>query len=316
MVARWLATLVLVVAPRLAMGAAPIPNDILLQPWEHGGAQIQLSQVRTLTQRLSKQNLLYQLHLADLQKRDLVRTSQELDAALESLRDGSPTLAVPPPPTRQVRDAIELLDQAWGPLRRLALASAFDYVRRAGSASGGSRTDPLLIRHFDELAQAVDQRAAAAQQRYEEVCERSGIPDCPVVARATSTGMLSERMVKEAVLVFAGFDAEANSARLRESRGRMNRLLELAAAHETVQSAMSRERGKIGEVVGELWDDIGGNWDRLSRDLGLVLVGQSRQLDVAETVAVQQVFVEDLQRFSVAIQRFTAARRMAGAVPP
>ena len=316
MVARWLATLVLVVAPSLAMGAAPIPNDILLQPWEHGGAQIQLSQVRTLTQRLSKQNLLYQLHLADLQKRDLVRTSQELDAALESLRDGSPTLAVPPPPTRQVRDAIELLDQAWGPLRRLALASAFDYVRRAGSASDGSGTDPLLIRHFDELAQAVDQRAAAAQQRYEEVCERSGIPDCPVVARATSAGMLSERMVKEAVLVFAGFDAEANSARLRESRGRMDRLLELAAAHETVQSAMSRERGKIGEVVGELWGEIGGNWDRLSHDLGLALVDQGRQLDVVETVAVQQVFVEDLQRFSVAVQRFTAARRMAGVVPP
>ncbi len=79
---------------------------------------------------------------------------------------------------------------------------------------------------------------------------------------------------------------------------------------------MSRERGKIGEVVGALWRDIGGNWDRLSHDLGLVLVGPGQQLDVAETVAMQQLFIEDLQRFSVAVQRFAAARRAAGEVPP
>ncbi len=313
MVVRWLATLVLMVAPLLAVGAAPIPDPGLLQPWEHGGAQIQLSQVRMLTQRLSKQNLLYQLHLADLQKRDLVRTAEKMDAALTALREGSPSLAVPSPPTREVRDAIELLDQAWGPLRRLALASAFDYVRRAGAASYGAGVDPLLIRHFDELAQDVDERAAAAKQRYVLVCESSGGPNCSAISQATGSGPLSERMVKEAVLVFAGFETEANTRRLRASHERMARVLALSATMEPVQAAMSPDRGRIGNTVGVLWGDVLGNWDRLSRDVDLVLAGDSQKLDVAETVAVQQLFLSDLQRFAVAVQRFAAGRRAMAA---
>ena len=316
MVVRWLATLVLMVAPVLAMGAAPSPNPILLQPWEHGGAQIQLSRVRMLTQRLSKQNLLYQLDLANLHKRDLVRTAEQLDAALESLLEGSPLLAVPSPPTAGVRDAIESLDQEWGPLRQLAVASAFDYLRRPSATSRRSGADPLLIRHFDELAQAVDQRAASAKKLYVQVCESVGAPDCRSIAQATGSGPLSERMVKEAVLVFAGFDAEANTARLRTSRESVERVLELAASLEPVQATMSPERGKIGVVVAGLWGDILGNWERLSREVDLLLAGQSQQFDVGETVALQHLFLDDIQRFSVAVQRFSVGRRAVAAGPP
>lgn len=318
MIVRWLAALVLMVVSSLAEGAAPDPDPTpgLMQRWEHGGAQIQLSRVRTLTQRLSKQNLLYQLHLADVQKSDMVRTAGEVDAALISLRDGSPSLGVPYPPTRKARDAVDAVDEAWGPLRRLAVASAFDYVRRAGSASYGAGVDPLLIRHFDELAQDVDERASAAKQRYVEACETTTVPDCRAVAQATGSGPLSERMVKQAVLVFAGFEAEANTARLRESRARMGRTLELASTMEPVQSAMSPERGKVGIVVGGLWVDIMGNWDRLSRNVDLVLAGESERLDVGETVAAQQIFLDDLQRFSLAVQVFAANRRAAGEGPP
>ncbi|MBW2268609.1 MAG: type IV pili methyl-accepting chemotaxis transducer N-terminal domain-containing protein [Deltaproteobacteria bacterium] len=312
MVVRCLTSLVLLVAPLLAVGAAPDPGFVSLQRWEHGGAQIQLSRVRTLTQRLSKQNLLYQLRLAALRKRDLIRTAEEMDAALLALRKGSPSLGIPSPPTGAVRAAIDSLDRAWGPLRRLAMASVFDYALSSGGAGDGGGMDPLLVRHFDELAEVVDRRAAMAQQRYLRVCERSGVPDCIGVVQATRSGMLSERLVKQAVLVFAGFDAEANTVRLRESRESMRRVLEAAEAQEPVQSAMSSQRGKIGDIVGGLWRGIRGHWERLSGDVDVVLAGQSQQLDVGETLAVQRLFLDDLTRFSVAVRRFSAVRRAGG----
>jgi hypothetical protein len=143
-----------------------------------------------------------------------------------------------------------------------------------------------------------------------------GAPDCRSIAQATGSGPLSERMVKEAVLVFAGFDAEANTARLRTSRERVERVLELAASLEPVQATMSPERGKIGVVVAGLWDDILANWESLSREVDLLLVGQSQQFDVGETVALQQLFLDDIQRFSVAVQRFSVGRRAVAAGPP
>jgi hypothetical protein len=315
MVVRWLATLVLMAAPALAAGAARNPSIVLLQPWEHGGAQIQLSQVRTLTQRLSKQNLLYQLDLADLHKSDLVRTADELDTALNSLRDGSPSFAVPVPPKEDVREAIEALDEAWGPLRRLAVASPFDYARRERVGSGATGADPLLIRHFAALAQVVDETAADAYQRFVLECERAGAHDCGSGARATGAGPLSERMVKEAVLAFAGFEIEANTTRLRASRERLATVLALAVTLEPVKAAMSPERGKIGDAVGGLWSDIEGHWARLSGEIDLVLAGRREEFSVAETVAVQRLLLHDIQRFSVAVQRFSVGRRSVAAAP-
>ena len=129
------------------------------------------------------------------------------------------------------------------------------------------------------------------------------------------SGLLSERMVKEAVLVIAGFDVKANTARLRQTREELGRVMQLAEAQEPVRSAMSPDRGKIGGVVGNLWSEIGGNWDALRHDVDLVLAGESEGLDLQHTVDAQQTFLGNVQRFSLAVQRFAAVRRAVGAGP-
>ena len=100
------------------------------RPYEIAGAERELGRIRELAERLSKQNLLYQLHLAGQTKQDLVDTVAELDRVVELLRKGSVTYSVAPPPNEEVRAQIDKLDEAWGPLRRMALASPYDYLRR------------------------------------------------------------------------------------------------------------------------------------------------------------------------------------------
>lgn len=304
-----IAAFALLVSMPVLVGAVPAP---VLQRWEHGGAQIELSRVRMLAQRLGKQNALYQLNLAETRKRDAVATAEAIDAALVSLQQGQPARAIPIPPTPAVRSAIEELDASWGPLRRLALASPFDYKR--GVAPTGA--DPLLLGRFDDLVSAFDGRAAEAVDEYVVVCRQVGIPNCEAVAYATTAGLLSERLVKEAALVVAGLAVDQNSARLRKSVDELARAMAFAAAQEPVQSAMSPERGAIGVRVGNLWSDIEGHFERLQRDVEAILAGRAERADFEETVAAQQRFLTDIQRLSLAVRRFAAQRRAVGAGPP
>ena len=61
----------------------PVPVRAGERPYEIGGAQQELGRIRELAERLSKQNLFYQLHLADQRKQDVHDTAAELDRVLE-----------------------------------------------------------------------------------------------------------------------------------------------------------------------------------------------------------------------------------------
>lgn len=61
-----------------------------VQPFEMGIAAREAGLLRGLAQRLNKQNLLYQLHLADVRRENLIDTAGEIDRIIEVLRDGSP----------------------------------------------------------------------------------------------------------------------------------------------------------------------------------------------------------------------------------
>ncbi|MDJ0851479.1 MAG: type IV pili methyl-accepting chemotaxis transducer N-terminal domain-containing protein [Myxococcota bacterium] len=299
----------------LLVAAAPAPEvpeagPPVLPRWEYAEAQIELNRIRMLAQRLSKQNALYQLNLANPRKRDAVATADTIDAALVALQQGRPARAIPVPPTAEVRRAIEALDEAWSPLRQLALASPFDYKR--GTAPTGA--DPLLLGRFDQLVSEFDERAVEASEAYLGLCKQEGYPECETVVRATTSGMLSERLVKEAALVVAGLAVDQNSERLRVSIETLSQALALAAGSEQVQSAMSPERGRVGVVVGEVWSDIDANFERLRRALDRVLAGEAGPEDLEGAMRVQELLLTDMQRFSFAVRRFAAQRRALAAV--
>jgi hypothetical protein len=303
--------IILALVATVFAGVAPGPRA--LQPWEHGGVQLQLGRVRMLTERLSKQNLLYQLNLAGQQRRNLVETAGQIDATLSVLEEGSLSLSVPAPPTLEIRRQIEALDATWGALRHTAVASPYEYVRRAAKRGV---SDPLGIQHFDRLAGELDQQATRVSAVYVDLCEQQARTDCRAVASAISSGMLTERMLKELVLVVAGMDATANETRLRTSRDGFDRTLAVVGKQEPVRAAMSPERGKPGVVVSGMWRQIHDTWQLLRGDVDKALAGKGQEIDLANALARQHSLLSELQRLSVAVRRFAAERRIAQAGPP
>ena len=77
---------VLLAAALVVAGPTPAQEQIL--PWEMTVAEIESGRLRGLIQRLSKQQLLYQLRLGDVRKEDLVATATRIDRVMESLHIG------------------------------------------------------------------------------------------------------------------------------------------------------------------------------------------------------------------------------------
>lgn len=298
----------LAVVAALLLAAAPAPRK--LQRWEHGGIQLEVNRVRSLAQRLSKQNMLRQLNLAGIQRSDLIETAGMVDASLTVLLQGSPGLSVPAPLTLEIREELERLDKAWGGLRRVAVASSYEYVR--GAAERGA-ADPLGIHYFDQLAAGVDAQAARVSNAYVALCEaQGGGQDCRAVQAATGSGMVSERMMKELVLLVSGIDAAANTKRLAESRAGLDRTLLRVSEQEAVQATISEERGKRGLVAASMWREVEENWGALRPQIDSAIAGDREAIDLAAALDQQQDLLAELQRLSVAVRRFAAARRAQG----
>ena len=114
-----------------AVLATAAPSGAVLLDHEYISAYTQLGRLRMLTQRISKQNLLYQLHLADQHKLGLLETVNTMNEALEMLRIGGPLVGVPRPPTAEIGAQLDVIAMAWAPLETMALASPYEYLRRS-----------------------------------------------------------------------------------------------------------------------------------------------------------------------------------------
>ncbi len=295
----------------VALGTTPASGA--LQEWEVGGAQIQLSRVMMLAERISKQNLLYQLKLGEQTKDQVVATAQEMDQAIRVLYEGSPLLGVRPPPSRELRDQIDRIDAAWGPARAMALASAYDYLRRA---EGGRPDDPLRVLVFDERVQRVVEHAVRAQELYFEICMKQKLPACEAMRLGPATTMLSERLVKEAVLVYTRLDAVENLARLAKTRAALKRTIERPDEVELVRQARSDARGVPGKVVDGMRRDIESYWTTLRSGVDRVLEGDVDEFDIPLAMNTQERLVEEFQRYTIAIVRFAAEQRARGTTSP
>jgi hypothetical protein len=127
--------------------------------------------------------------------------------------------------------------------------------------------------------------------------------------------MLTERMMRELVLVASGMDAAANGKRLAESRQRFGQALAQAGAQEPVRATMASERGKPGRVAAGMWSDIQASWAGLGSYIDQAIAGEGERVDLGAALVQQQDLLHELQRLSVAVRRFAALRRASGGGP-
>ena len=266
--------------------------------------------LRGLAQRLSKQNLLYQLHLADVRKEDMLETSAEIERIISLLQRGSLNYAVPAPWTPELRAQLDVTESAWSTLYPIATASPFDYLRRARQFMPAENKlgDPLSIRYFDSLCNDLGDHAATLLGAYERECDKTDFPNCRAARSSGLWAMLAQRIVKEAVLVFAGIDVSKSQKLLGEDRATLEKLLMGAREIPLIHDAMAPERGDRGAFVASLLDNIESDWRAFGRELELLLANDERGLDLANLLRIERSLVGQMQRLNTTITRYAIAR--------
>jgi hypothetical protein len=280
------------------------------QPYEIGVAEREAGRLRALLERLSKENLLYQLHLGAVRKQHLHETASEIDRVLEMLREGSGAYAVAPPPTASVRDQIRRVDAKWGHLRTLALASPYDYLRRSSEflPRQSRRGDPLLVRTFDRLSLELIDEVDRLMGLYDEACVPTGYELCPLARFSGLPVMLAERAAKDLVFVYAEIDSEKSIEHLRETRGAFEAQHNGLRDADLLREAMAPERGSAGQFVAGLWQGIDQEWAWLGSEIDLALEGRAEEIDLQRVLKIQRRLVDDIERFVSAMDRFAASR--------
>ena len=289
-----------------------LPDVVLAseRPYEIGGAQQELGRMRALTERLSKQNLLYQLHLANQRKQDLHDTAAEMDRVLELLRTGSATYSVAAPPNPEIREQIEQVDKAWGPVRRVALASPYDYLRRANEfMPRRSRLgDPFFIHSFDRMSQALIAEVDRLMALYQVECLKTDYDLCEPASNHGMPMMLAERVVKELVFVYTNPEDESYLKRLRETRDAIEVQHLGFSQLSIVGEARDSARGDAGTFVSGLWSSINEDWGRLRLGVDLAISGRADEIDLKRVLKIQARIVETWERLIVVMVRYINAK--------
>jgi hypothetical protein len=304
-----------IAAVALLLFATPAPGALL--NYEYGAAQSQLGLIRVLAERMSKQNLLFQLHLADRQKLEMLATVESMDEAIASLRKGDPLAGIPTPPTPEVRNRIDALEAAWAPLRASAVASPLEYLRRSREflAPQDRRSDPLLMLHFDGVAAGVIEAADAVAKLYDAGCRADEYTHCDLVLRQGRAEMLTERMVKQAILVFTEIDPKTTPKTLAAARDAYEAMGLTDGAQRLVEQVTAAERAGEGVYMGRLLREINESWDKLRRRIDLVIEGNAQEDDIRQAVRIQELVVSDLQLFTASVTRFARIEQGGQGVP-
>jgi len=281
-----------------------------VQPFEMGIAGREAGLLRGLSQRLSKENLLYQLHLGDVRKEELLRTSAEIDRIIDLLGTGSASYAVPEPWTAEIRTQLAATEAAWAVLQPIATASPYDYLRRTRQfmPAADRRGDPLSIRYFDNLSNALSAEAGKLLTVYEVECLQTDFPNCLAARSSGLWAMLTERMVKHAVMVFAGIDVAISRESLDADRAQLGKLLADARNLPLIQDAMAPDRGERGAFVAGLLGQIDSDWQAFGLELDLVVNDDDHDLDVDRLLLIEDRMIGEMQRLNSTITRFAIAR--------
>jgi Type IV pili methyl-accepting chemotaxis transducer N-term len=288
-------------APRVSAGSEVIGYEISV-------AQVEAGRIRHLAERLAKQNLLYQLHLGEVRKSDLLETSSRIDRVIETLELGSPGYAVPAPWTPALSAQVKKVDQTWGPLRAIAVANPYDYLRttRQFAGVGDSVKDPLVIRYFDRLAADLIAETENLMALYDEECRKSGASPVLCVTASISgySAMLSERATKQAVYIVAGIDVGENRKALAETIEAYDRTRQAVNESPFFEAAMSEDRGQAGAFAMTLLESLRGDWDGMRKEFAILNAGDEKNFDLAHLLELHDEMIRRLERFTAAMVRY------------
>jgi hypothetical protein len=294
----------LVAALLLVAGSAPAQ----ILPWEVVVAELEAGRLRNLAQRLSKQYVLYQLHLGGVRKSDLAETATEIDRVLELLQEGSPPHSIPAAWTPELRGQIQRLDGHWGPLRRIAIASPYELVRASQEfiPRESRRGDPLLVRYFDNLSLDFVEQSEKLLAIYDAECQKTGLQVCPTANTSGYAAMLMERALKEAVYVIAGIEAEQNRTRLQRS---IDDYLKVRSSNDTndfFAAALDPKRGISARAAGQLLLSLREDWDTMQTQFNILAAGDVENFDLQPLLAIQIRLVEKVERLTAALVRYAS----------
>jgi len=233
-------------------------------------------------------------------------TAAGIDRSLEMLVEGAPSFGIPAPWTREVREEARSTREAWAPLRAIATASPYEYLRQTRQfMQPESRLgDPLSLRYFDRLSLDLVAQAEKLLALLDRECRKTDYPLCAMASSSGYSEMLIERATKEAVLAFAGLDVEENRERLKETVAAFQQQRAANESSEFFEAATSPEEGKAGEVALQLVTDIRSDWDGMRAEFGVLLEGKTPDFDLYLVLKRQRRVTENIERFSVVMRRF------------
>ncbi|MDJ0848035.1 MAG: hypothetical protein QNK04_06650 [Myxococcota bacterium] len=292
-------------AAALSLVAGSSPAQIL--PWEVTVGEIEAGRIRNLAERLDRQYVMYMLRLGEVQKSDLVATATEIDRVIESLEQGKAAQSIPAPWTTGLRKQISAVDSAWGPVRKIAVASPYDQIRESQFLRPEIRRgDPLLLRYFDDLTRELVARTEALMDAYNDECKKTGLEVCPVARTSGYAGMMIERATKEAVYVVAGIEAQESRARLAESIKAYQAFRRANDESPFFAAALDPERGVSARAAGELLSSLRQDWDSMQGEFTMLAAGDEENFDLERMLVVQARLVEKVERLTAALVRYAS----------
>jgi hypothetical protein len=294
------------VAAATALLLHPGPSRGEPLPWEITVAEIEAARIRQLATRLSKENVLYQLHLGDTRKSDLVATAGQIDRILETLEQGAPAYAIPAAWTPELREKLQRVDAAWGPLRAIALASPYDYFKtgRQFMPAADRGSDPLLLRYFDELSLNLIAESEALLAAYDTECRATGREFCATAPIVGYNAMLVERATKQAALIVAGIDPGANRKLLKATLDAYVEQMRANDSDPTFVAALSPERGQAGKAAAEMLVSLRNDWVQVRAEFAMLSAGDEEGFDLRRLLEVQKTLIQKIERFTAVIVQF------------
>ena len=289
--------------------AAPlVPSTASAQilPWEIVVAQIETGRLRNFAERLAKQNLLYQLHLGDTRKSDLIETANQIDRILESLEQGNPSYSTPAPWTPALREQLNRVDEVWGPLRSVANASPYDYfnVTRQFAPAERRRSDPLLLRYFDDTANVLIEESEKLLRLYFDECQKNGLAVCTIANSTGINAMLIERATRQAVYVVSGIDVAQNREGLTTTLDEYRKRRQANEKSPFFADALNPERSVSAAAGAKLLASLRGDWDSLRNEFTMLAAGDEQNFDLRPLLASQTRLVNKVERLTAALVRY------------
>jgi hypothetical protein len=277
-------------------------------PWEVTVTEIEAGRLRGLAARLSKQNLLYHLHLGDVSKDDIVGTASDIDRILQSLERGSPSYSILAPWTPELREQVARVDRVWGPVRRIAVANPYDYlsVSREFLAPLDRRGDPFLLRYFDELSATFISESEVLLDLYHQECLKTDSGVCPTARTSGYAPMIIERAAKQAVYIVAGIDVVENRQRLTETVAAYQELRRTNDQSPFFADALDPARGSSAAAARELLASLRKDWDIMQGQFAILAAGDEKNFDLRHLLETQAELVVKVDRLTAALIRYAS----------